>query len=145
VARLFDPLGLVGPVITAAKILIQSVWACHIGWDDSVPMSTYKSWGRIKSQLYLLEYIKIPKLVILKSSDSGIQLHGFCDSSKQAYGACIYLRENDGSTLLCSKSRVAPLKTISLPRLELCGAVLLTKLINKVTTNLNVRISKRYY
>jgi len=38
VARLFDPLGLVGPVITAAKILIQSVWACNIGWDDSVPI-----------------------------------------------------------------------------------------------------------
>jgi len=51
VSRLFDPLGLVGPIVTAAKILIQSLWVCKIGWDDPVPMSVYKAWHQIKSQL----------------------------------------------------------------------------------------------
>ncbi|KAK9739877.1 Pao retrotransposon peptidase [Popillia japonica] len=57
-----------------------------------------------------------------------IEIHGFCDASETAYGACIYLKSTDlaGSAicnLLCCKSRVAPLKSISIPRLELCGAV----------------------
>lgn len=67
-----------------------------------------------------------------------IQLHGLCDASQQAYGACIYLRikYSNGrinTNLICSKSRVAPLKVISLPRLELCGAVLLSRLVNKIS------------
>jgi len=56
VSRLFDLLGLVGPMITAAKILIQSLWVCRIGWDDPVPVSVYETWHQIKSQLYLLEF-----------------------------------------------------------------------------------------
>ncbi|XP_071643027.1 uncharacterized protein [Temnothorax longispinosus] len=146
VSKLFDPLGLVGPIITAAKILIQSLWACNVGWDDSVPMRIHKAWCQIKSQLHLLEFIEIPRLVISKNPDSGIQLHGFCDASEQAYGACIYVREDGVLTaLLCSKSRVAPLKTLSLPRLELCAAVLLIRLMNKVASILNVRVYKRHY
>jgi len=66
VSRLFDPLGLVSLIITTAKILIQSLWACKIGWDDSVPMNIHKSWCQIKSQLHLLDFIKIPRFVITK-------------------------------------------------------------------------------
>jgi hypothetical protein len=65
-----------------------------------------------------------------------IQIHGFSDASEKAYGACIYIRSNnqEGKTtvkLLCAKSRVSPLKQVSLPRLELCGAVLLARLLKK--------------
>jgi len=73
-----------------------------------VPMSVYKAWHQIKSQLCLLEFIKIPRLVISDEDNSKLQLHGFCDASEQAYGACIYVKEKNNSTaLLCSKSRVA--------------------------------------
>ncbi|XP_051165713.1 uncharacterized protein LOC127284361 [Leptopilina boulardi] len=75
-----------------------------------------------------------------------LQLHGFADASQRAYGACIYLRSSNGgrhhSMLLCSKSRVAPVKIISLPRLELCAAVLLIKLHKLVIRALKVKFSK---
>ncbi|XP_043479888.1 uncharacterized protein LOC122509723 [Leptopilina heterotoma] len=62
-----------------------------------------------------------------------IQIHGFCDASERAYGACIYLRTTDRqgqhkSLLACSKSRVAPVHPVTLPRLELCSAQLLSRL-----------------
>ncbi|KAJ8962081.1 hypothetical protein NQ318_018032 [Aromia moschata] len=76
-----------------------------------------------------------------------IQLHGFCDASEIAFGACIYIRTTDihGKhfvSLLCAKSRISPLKTISLPRLELCGALLLARLTKKVIDSMNVKFSK---
>lgn len=78
------------------------------------------------------------------------ELHGFCDSSEVGFGACIYLIsvEQDGSgnsSLVCSKSRVAPLKNISIPRLELCGAVLLAQLMDKVKSTLKYDIHEIKY
>jgi len=69
---------------------------------------------------------------------SQVEVHGFCDASQRAFGACIYLRAkldlNDHhSRLLYSKSRVAPLKTVSLPRLKL-----LARLINKIRESLEL-------
>jgi hypothetical protein len=73
------------------------------------------------------------------------QLHGFCDASEKTYGACLYLRSTDhrgrlSCKLLCSKSRVAPVRKVTLPRLELCGAVLLAKLIKRTVPVLAVPI-----
>jgi hypothetical protein len=78
------------------------------------------------------------------------ELHGFSDSSQNAYGACTYLRtiDNNGQVhcnLLCAKNKVAPLKTITIPRLELSAAVLLPQLLNKVKNNLNITINDSYY
>ncbi|XP_011858530.1 PREDICTED: uncharacterized protein LOC105556071 [Vollenhovia emeryi] len=150
ISRLFDPLGLVGPVITLAKVLMQELWTCRIGWDDAVPMRVHNSWLLIRSQLSALESIKINRLVTKGSGAGKISLHGFCDASEQAYGACIYIvyrgTNNENSTaLICSKSRVAPLKTLSLPRLELSGALLLTRLMGKVMTSLGVEVHNKYY
>ncbi|XP_024874744.1 uncharacterized protein LOC112456445 [Temnothorax curvispinosus] len=146
VSKLFDPLGLVGPIITAAKILIQSLWACNVWLGRFGAHEDSQGLVSDKIPTTPLEFIEIPRLVISKNPDSGIQLHGFCDASEQAYGACIYVREDGVLTaLLCSKSRVAPLKTLSLPRLKLCAAVLLIRLMNKVASILNVRVYKRRY
>lgn len=151
VSRLFDPLGLVGPVITFAKIfwdLIQSLWAYNIGWDDSIPMNIHKSWSLFKSQLSLLETLSIPRAVASGEGFVQMSLHGFSDASEQAYGACVYIVNSDMSStasLLCSKSRVAPLKALSLPRLQLCGAVLLTRLMEKVIANLDLKVCAKYY
>jgi hypothetical protein len=76
-----------------------------------------------------------------------IQLHGFCDSSEKAYGACWYLRsiDTDGKVtceLLCAASKVAPIQRVTLPRLELCGALLLSKLYKKARAALEVPINK---
>jgi len=80
--------------------------------------------------------IAVDRLVLAKGQPTEIQLHGFCDSGEKAYGACLYLRSVNQkgeviTKLLCSKSRVAPVKKITLIRLELCGALLLAQLIQK--------------
>lgn len=150
VCKLFDSLGLVGPVITLAKILLQDLWAWKVQWDESVPMDIYKSWHQIREQLKLLDTLEIPRLIVLESSSQQIQAHGFCDASEKAYRACTYLRGKDSQgvttvSVICSKSRVAPLKTLTLSRLDLCGATLLINLMNRVLASLNVKVQRRYY
>lgn len=75
------------------------------------------------------------------------QLYGFCDASQRAYGACMYIRTQIDSNdfhvlLLCSKTRVAPIKTLSISRLELCAALLLAQLIHKIRSCIDVTENK---
>lgn len=79
-----------------------------------------------------------------------VQLHGFSDASEQAYGAWIYIvcKSSSGEmscALMCSKSRVAPLKILSLPRLELCRALLLARLMKMLMTGLNVTVHSKFF
>ncbi|XP_029162186.1 uncharacterized protein LOC114933775 [Nylanderia fulva] len=141
VSRLFDPLGLLGPVIVIAKLILQDLWKAGIHWDESVPQELHTSWLKFKSQLHAVNQLQIPRGVKYNPDSQLVQLHGFCDASQNAYGACIYVRTTIESSeyrsqLLCSKSRVAPLKAVSLPRLELSAAVLLAQLITKVKDSL---------
>ncbi|XP_018364357.1 PREDICTED: uncharacterized protein LOC108762053 [Trachymyrmex cornetzi] len=148
ITQIFDPLGLIGPVIIKAKIILQVLWQQKLDWDTPVPETIRIVWTSYCQQLPAIRYLEIPRHAIVhKPTD--IQLHGFSDASQVTYGACIYIRSvNDEGTisirLLTVKSRVAPLKTISLPRLELCGAVLLANLVQKVTQALTCRISQHY-
>ncbi|XP_076764826.1 uncharacterized protein LOC143431769 [Xylocopa sonorina] len=98
IAKIFDPLGLLGPVVVKAKILLQQLWLLKLHWDET--SSTYNSHG-------------LDNKTTLDEADD-IQLHCFCDASEKAFGACIYLRTFKRGqvqcTLLCSRIRVAPLK-----------------------------------
>lgn len=150
IAQIFDPLGLLGPVIISAKILMQRLWQLQIDWDQSVPLEIHTKWTEYQAELQALNHLKIPRKIINKSVDSDIEIHGFSDACQEAYGACIYIRcsNRDGThstQLICSKSRVAPLKNISLPRLELCGALLLAQITSRVKEVLNIDIKKTYY
>ncbi|XP_059223520.1 uncharacterized protein LOC131997138 [Stomoxys calcitrans] len=103
-------------------------------FEDS---SKAKMLGTFYENYPKIENIQIPRWVCY-TPESDIQLHGFCDASEKAYAASLYLRvttpNGDIIThLLISKSRVAPLKTISIPRLELCGALLLAQAIESVS------------
>ncbi|XP_071652687.1 uncharacterized protein [Temnothorax longispinosus] len=135
VARLFDPLGLLGPVIVVAKLILQDLWKSGNHWDESVPQDIHARWSRLKEQLSVLKQVRVPRCVKLATDPQLIQIHRFCDASQKAYGAVIYLRTKLGTSyrteLLCSKSRVTPLKAISLARLELQAALLLAELMDK--------------
>ncbi|XP_036145632.1 uncharacterized protein LOC118646569 [Monomorium pharaonis] len=136
IAAIFDPLGLLGPIIVKAKIVMQLLWQLKLEWDETVPMDIFTLWNEYKTQLNSINGFSFPRRIML--GDSDLQLHGFCDASEKAFGACIYLRSTSQTgdrmvRLVCAKSRVAPLKKVSLPRLELCAAVLLANLY-KVTS-----------
>ncbi|KAK2578491.1 hypothetical protein KPH14_002052 [Odynerus spinipes] len=149
IAQIFDPLGIIGPATITAKILLQRLWQLQIAWDESLPQDIHTQWEEFRSELEVLNEIAIPRHV-LQTHTVRTELHGFCDASEKAYGACIYLRStnNDGHILvrlLCAKSRVCPLKKITLPRLELCGALLLAHLCSKAKAALNMHVSEEYY
>ncbi|XP_078051814.1 uncharacterized protein LOC144477962, partial [Augochlora pura] len=146
IAKIYDPLGLLGPVIITAKILLQELWTLKVDWDESLPMSMHTKWTEYYIQLALLNNVTFYRKAIIKTA-STIQLHGFCDASEKAYGACVYLRsQNDhGDTLVelfAARSKVAPLKTQSIPRLELCGPLLLTGLMNTIRKALHKQIDR---
>jgi hypothetical protein len=127
--------------------MIQSLWSLNVGWDESVPIRILTTWNSFIAGLPELNQLEIPRQVTSNQNPIGFELHGFCDASERAYGACIYIRSLNTATphqtrLLCAKSRVAPLKTITLPRLELCGALLLSKLIASLRQSLNLPIAK---
>jgi hypothetical protein len=138
----------VAPVVVKAKIILQQCWSLKIGWDDLLPVSIYCAWVRILQELAHLNEIEIPRNII-KSSPVQVQLHGFGDASQIAYGAAVYLRTTDHSGnhqvhLICAKSRVAPLRAVTLPRLELCAALILSRLFNTVLRTINVKIDQQF-
>ncbi|XP_059224007.1 uncharacterized protein LOC131997304 [Stomoxys calcitrans] len=148
VAKLFDPAGWLAPVIIVAKVLLQQLWMDGTNWDEEVRPHSLERWNSFISDFSAIENIKISRWVNF-TPDNKVQIHGFCDASEKAYCACLYIRSIStdnviSSQLLVSKSKVAPLKTVSLPRLELCGAALLTKLLKSVFQNLHFTVTDIY-
>lgn len=145
-ARIFDPLGFLTPVTFSIKYLIQKLWIQGLNWDDEPPADIVRVWNRYKCELSLLSEFHLPRYIALnETNDYTVELHAFADASDRGYASVIYLRacyNNTYSTyLVCSKSRVAPLKTISIPRLELCAAVLLSELTDFVLKTYANKIS----
>ncbi|KAF0704916.1 Integrase catalytic domain-containing protein, partial [Aphis craccivora] len=129
IARIFDPIGMLAPSIFYAKSIMQRVWLAHIGWDDQLPSDLAEEWTDFYPSLGWLTGIKIPRYIGC-SDGCRFELCGFCDASVKGYAAVEYFRVTDpsGGTrvyLIGSKTKLAPIKTVTIPRLELCGAVLL--------------------
>ena len=148
IALMYDPLGLLGPVIVKSKIFLQTLWRLKLDWDETLPEYLHTEWDDYERELPCLREITVPRTVI-KSDFSFIEIHGFCDASEIAYGACVYLRCVSPSKrpiiqLLTAKSRVAPLKALSIPRLELCGALLLAELVDKVKKCISLSIERTF-
>ncbi|GFU91470.1 uncharacterized protein TNCV_2542381 [Trichonephila clavipes] len=148
VAKIFDPLGWLAPSVVFSKIFLQELWSHHLSWDEELPDSLAIQWRIFQEQLPLLTNIKIPRCILLLQAID-VQVHGFCDSSEKAYCAVIYIRSKDAtqtivSRLLTSKTRVSPVKTQSLPRLELCSALLLANLLQATLPTLILPISETF-
>jgi hypothetical protein len=142
IASLYDPIGWAAPAVIKARILMQKTWLENLNWDEKLPSKLVETWCKIKEDIPLLSKIAIPRWVKI-SPESNIQIHGFCDASELAYGACVYVRvqneDNIETTLLTAKTRVSPnKKKLTIPKLELCGALLLTKLTKQVIKTLKL-------
>jgi len=148
IASIFDPLGLLSPIVIAHKMFLQKLWQDNLLCDKQLQQHRQEEWNHLLHAIPKMSQIYIPRKVICANA-SNIQLHGFCDSSEQAYGAYLYIRSTDHNDntfcpLLCSSSKVAPLKKLTIPRLELCAAVPLAKLFKRVIQSLNGVIHVSY-
>ncbi|XP_066589335.1 uncharacterized protein [Prorops nasuta] len=141
IARLFDPLGWLAPMTVRTKILLQDLWILKVDWDSSLAAEIQKRWNDYCGDILRVSDISIPRFLGQFDLANG-ELHGFADASKRAYAATVYLRTVDANgdccvNLLIAKTKIAPVKTISIPNLELCAAVLLVKLV-KYLRNLDI-------
>ncbi|XP_071052908.1 uncharacterized protein [Onthophagus taurus] len=140
IARIYDPLGFLTPCTLKAKIYMQQLWQLKISWDETPPLHVTENWKTFKNNLPVLSEWSLPRLMIPIKTQS-VQLHLFCDASQQGYCTVAYLRSKTDTSIttsfICAKARVAPLKTISIPRLELCGAVLLADMLQNIKETLS--------
>lgn len=148
VSSVYDPLGFVSPAILPAKAILQDLCQKGLGWDDEIPESERKRWESWLEDLPKLEGFTVPRC--FKPSDFSEvkrrELHHFADASTQGYGAVSYLRQIDANgkvscSLIAAKSRLAPIKTMTIPRLELSAAVLATRLDRMILQELTVPIA----
>lgn len=144
--RVFDPLGFAAPVLLGPKILLQKSWMAKIGWDDELPSDIQATISKWLEQRHLLNECRFPRRIFLNDNSS---MHVFCDASKVAFASCIFLRTEEGGevklSLVLAKSRVAPLKEITLPRRDLMAALLRVRLYQLALKCLTQTVTKVYF
>ena len=116
------------PVVISFKILFQELCRCKVEWDEALPEALRSKWELLLEGLRAA-HLRVPRCC-LSGSGSTLRLVGFCDASTKAYVAVVYLVSE--RMLMASKTRVAPLKPQTVPRLELLGALLLARLMTSV-------------
>lgn len=141
---MFDPLGIAAPYVVKAKLIIQELWRRNIDWDDELPDDILQKWQSWKG-LKATRTIMIPRWYGFHRNEcQNVQLHVFCDASEIAYGAVAYFRTVTRGCInvsfVMSKTRLAPIKGLTVPRLELQAAVMAYRL-KKSTWKLMKRIS----
>lgn len=144
IAKTFDVLGWFSPSIIKLKIFLQRLWEEKVGWDEPIPNGIRDEWERWRSELNVLSNKLIRRCYFPKDVHvSSKQLLGFCDASEEAYAAVVYVRMEDTHgnayvSLVSSKTKVAPIRRLTVPRLELCGANLLANLLHHLREVLGV-------
>lgn len=150
IARLFDPIGSLGLLMMWAKSFMQELWNDKLDWDAALPKHLCMVWDQFLTELPSIQDISIPWHIDINTS-SEIQLLGFADASQKGYPATIYLRvihlsgEISVHFVSC-KTKVAPKKTakheesLTIPRLELCAALLLAQSMSHVNDVLSSKI-----
>ena len=138
-SQIFDPLGFVTPVSVRAKILLQEIWQTKFTWDEPLSKEITDNWLSILPDLMKLSQFTIPRAYLSSPVTSACHLYAFSDASKKAYGAVVYVCQNQEVSLVMSKCRVAPIKTVTLPRLELMAAVVATRLVQFVKSAIHLQ------
>ncbi|XP_073782539.1 uncharacterized protein [Danio rerio] len=150
-ARQYDPLGFIAPYTTRAKLIVQSMWDKPRDWDDPcIPPDLQKAWTTWESELHWLPHIAVPRPYAPGLTEPMVvsrQIHVFSDASTKAYGSVAYIRTEDVQgriqvAFLAARSRVAPRRQHSIPRLELCGALTAAQLAKKIETELTIKTDK---
>lgn len=148
-ASQYDPIGYIVPFTTRAKVIVQKLWDKKREWDDPcLPENLLNLWKAWESELDGLQHVVLPRSYCSKELDqptSMRQIHIFCDASEQAYGSVAYLRTENPEgrvevAFVTGRSRVAPKKQQTIPRLELCAALTGAQLAKVLKTELTLPI-----
>ncbi len=126
VATLYDAHGLVAPHVVVARIILQDVWRDGKQWDEEIDGTLLTRWKQWLKKTPCLKELRIPRQLAV-NPDVGPRLHVFCDASADAYASAAYYTTGGEARLAIAKARVAPLKALSIPRLEMMGAELATE------------------
>ena len=154
VAGVYDPLGLAVPYILAAKILMRKLCQENSNspqeWDKPLSAEDRQCWIEFFSGLFDLERLKIPRCIQPPTVSDGPILVIFSDGSNLAFGACAYVRwevawDTYKVMLIMAKNRIAPTKQLSIPRLELCGAVLSARIRETVVNSMNFSFTQIFH
>ena len=129
---------------------MQRLWELKIDWDDPLATDVHTAWLQWRSELKCLSSKHIPRCYYPDGADIvAIELHGFSDASENAYAAVVYLRLIDSTgqvhiSMVMSKTKVAPIKRLTIPRLELCGAHLLSQHLYHIQQVFNIPLNCTY-
>ena len=152
VASVYDPLGFLAPLVLRAKKILQGICNKGVNWDEPLPEEVRPRWDRWKRDLLHIDELEIARCFEPKTLNGKktCELHSFADVSTSGYGQCSYLRvkdedENVHVSLVMGKSRVAPTKITTIPRLELTAAVVSAKVAVMVQEELNYVNMKQYF
>ncbi len=152
ISSVYDPLGFVAPCILCAKLILQDLCRLKLDWDDKIPEEYLQRWQAWLTDLPQLENLAVErsfKPASMKETKS-TQFHHFSDASQQGYGAVSYIRVevvsgNVKCSFLMGKSRLAPIKPVTIPRLELLAAVVSTKLDKMSRNELSLPIDQSFF
>ena len=130
-SRVYDPLGILSPVTIRAKLLMQELWQQSVDWDEPLDQQMRDKWREIVTDLQNATAITITRRYFPCDTEDDkhtAHLHIFADASMKAYGAVIYICKDNITSFVIAKTRVAPIKQLTLPQLELMAALVATRL-----------------
>ncbi|XP_065073988.1 uncharacterized protein LOC135698054 [Ochlerotatus camptorhynchus] len=152
VMSLYDPLGFFATYVIQGKIIIQDLWRANCDWDDLIDDGIFGDWKRWINLLPKLNDVRIPRSYFgdaVPEDCQPLQLHTFVDGSSTAYACVVYIcfiyAGQPHCALIGAKAKVAPIKTLSIPRLELQAAILGTRLSQSILENHQLPIHQRFY
>jgi len=143
-SSVYDPLGLISPFILNARRIVQELFRRNAGWDETIPADLLKQWESWTQQVCALEKFQVPRCILPEETgELHKELHYFSDASETAHGVVVYLRVTQPhggihTQLLMAKSRLAPLKGMTIPRLELTAAALAARVDEQLREELRL-------
>ncbi|XP_068675312.1 uncharacterized protein [Montipora foliosa] len=147
VARIYDPIGFASAFLIRAKIGLQELWEKGVGWDEKLPSETQEKWTNLFQEMKSLNGTSFERCLTPPYAVGRPVLCVFSDASEDAFGSCAYARWqlSNGEydvRFIAAKSRVAPLKRLTIPRLELQGAVLASRLCKTIVDESRFQFEK---
>lgn len=150
IMSIYDPIGVLMPLIMRSRILMQNICRCKIDWDEKLEKENVDQWIKWTDDLEEAESYQVPRAHFEgPSRPKSIELHVYSDASEKGYSAVAYFRgiyENGKIVLsfVAGKARVAPLKPVSIPRLELQGALIACRLRKTISVEYESEIEKTF-